>query len=160
MFYRARSPARNSPDGVKERNLQQRYSAEGDQSMNRMSLFLIIAAAFSLPALADEGAAAAQKAKLITAAQAELGVPADGRMTPETRAAVKRYQRSKGIAPSGELDKRTVTALGLDGPKPKPAAGATAEAKPTTPVGPAQSSAERAAEPTLKRDQPTGNAND
>ena len=77
-------------------------------------------------------------------------------MTPETRAAVKRFQQSKGMAATGELDERTITALGLDGPKPKPAAGATAQAKPTTPIGPAQSSAERTAEPAAKPAAPTG----
>ena len=125
--------------------------------MNRMPLVLIAAAALALPAFADEGAAAAQKAKLITSVQEKLGVPADGKMGPKTRAAVKEFQQSKGIEPSGELDQRTVTALGLDGPKPKPAAaGATSEAKPTTPVGPEQSSAERTAEPKAKPEAPTG----
>jgi peptidoglycan hydrolase-like protein with peptidoglycan-binding domain len=123
--------------------------------MHPMPLILIAAAALSLPALADEGAAAAQKAKLITAVQAELGVPTDGKMTPETRAAIKQFQQSKGLMATGELDKRTVTAMGLDGPKYK-AAAAPGGAKPTTPVGPAQSSAERTAEPTAKHDPPTG----
>ena len=126
--------------------------------MNRTSLVLIAAAVLSLPALADEGAAAAQKAKLITAVQAQLGVPADGRMSPETQAALKAFQRSKNLEPTGELDERTVTALGLDGPEAKPAAaGASSpEAKPTTPVGPSQSSAERTAEPKAKPEAPTG----
>jgi peptidoglycan hydrolase-like protein with peptidoglycan-binding domain len=125
--------------------------------MNRMPLVLIAAAALSLRAFAGEGAAAAQNAKLITSVQAQLGVPADGKMGPKTRAAVKEFQQSKGIPSSGELDERTVTALGLDGPKAKPAAaGATSEAKPTTPVGPEQSSAERTAEPKAKPEAPTG----
>src|SRR5438067_12556710 len=131
---------------------------KGDQPMNRARLAVLsTAAALSLPVFADEGAAAAQQAKLITQAQATLGVPTDGKMTVETRAALKQFQRSKGLKPTGELDQRTVTALGLDGPKPKPAAGASApEAKPSTPVGPSQPSGERTAEPTLKQDQPTG----
>jgi len=126
--------------------------------MNRTPLAVLsTAAALSLPVFADEGAAAAQQAKLITQAQATLGVPTDGKMTAATRAALKQFQRSKGLKPTGELDQRTVTALGLDGPKPKPAAGASApEAKPSTPVGPSQPSGERTAEPTLKQDQPTG----
>ena len=124
--------------------------------MNRAPLaVLIAAAALSFPVFADEGTAAAQRAKLITQAQATLGVPTDGKMTPETRAALKQFQQSKGLKPTGELDKRTVTALGLDGPKPA-AAGASAEAKPSTPVGPSQPSGERTAEPTLKQDRPTG----
>jgi peptidoglycan hydrolase-like protein with peptidoglycan-binding domain len=126
--------------------------------MNRTRLVLIAAAALSLPAFADAPAAVAQKTKLVTAVQAKLGVPADGRMGPKTRAAVKEFQQSKGIEPSGELDKRTVAALGLDGPKARPAAaGASSpQAKPTTPVGPSQSSAERTAEPKATHDAPTG----
>ena len=125
--------------------------------MNRMPLVLIAAAALALPAFADEGAAAAQKAKLITSVQEKLGVPADGKMGPKTRAAVKEFQLAKGIEPTGELDKKTLTTLGMGEPKPKPAAaGASAEGKPSTPIGPEQSSGERAAEPTLKQDRPTG----
>jgi peptidoglycan hydrolase-like protein with peptidoglycan-binding domain len=125
--------------------------------MNRMSLVLIAAAVLSLPAYADEGAAAAQKAKLITSVQEKLGVPANGEMDANTAAALKEFQRAKGIEPTGELDKKTLTALGMGEPKPKPAAaGATAGAKPSTPIGPQQSSAERAAEPAIKPDQPTG----
>ena len=127
--------------------------------MNRAPLaVLIAAAALSFPVFADEGTAAAQQAKLITQAQATLGVPTDGKMTAETRAALKQFQQSKGLKPTGELDKRTVTALGLDGPKAKPAAAGSSapEEKPSTPVGPAQPSGERTAEPTLKQDRPTG----
>jgi len=123
--------------------------------MNRMPLVLIAALAFSLPAFADEGVAAAQQAKLVTAVQAKLGVPTSGKLDAETEAAVKEFQRAKGIEPTGELDKRTVTALGMGSPKPK-VPTATADAKPTTPVGPAQSSAERTAEPTAKTERPTG----
>ena len=123
--------------------------------MNRMPLVLIAALAFSLPAFADEGVAAAQQAKLVTAVQATLGVPTSGKLDAETEAAVKEFQRAKGIEPTGELDKRTVTALGMGSPKPK-VPTATADAKPTTPVGPAQSSAERTAEPTAKTERPTG----
>ena len=123
--------------------------------MNRMSLVLIAAAVLSLPAYADEGTAAAQKAKLITSVQEKLGVPANGKMDANTEAALKEFQRAKGIEPTGELDKKTLTALGMGEPKPA-AAGATAGGKPSTPIGPQQSSAERAAEPAIKPDQPTG----
>lgn len=125
--------------------------------MNRMALFLITAV-FSLPAYADEDVAAAQKAKLISSVQAKLGAPVTGKPDAKTEAALQEFQRAKGIEPTGKLDKRTVTALGLDGPKYKPAAGgaSSAEAKPTTPIGPEQSSAERTAEPQSKTEQPTG----
>jgi len=126
--------------------------------MTRMALFLITAAVVSLPAYADEGAAAAQNAKLLTSVQANLGVTTTGKMDAPTEAALKEFQRAKGIEPTGELDKRTLTALGLGGPKYKPAAaGASSpEAKPTTPIGPEQSSAERTAEPKAKTDKATG----
>jgi peptidoglycan hydrolase-like protein with peptidoglycan-binding domain len=112
-----------------------------------------LAAALSLPALA-------QNAKVIATVQEKLGVlPADGQMTPKTEDAIKEFQRAKGIQPSGQLDKKTLTALGMGEPKPKPAAsGASAqdEGKPSTPIGPQQSSGERAAEPKIKTDRPTG----
>src|SRR5437879_1911423 len=135
------------------------HGVEGGASMKRMPLFLIAAAVFSLPAFADESAAAAQKQKLITAVQEKLGVPADGKMDAQTEAAVREFQRAKGIEPTGKLDTKTLTALGMGEPKPKPkpaAAGGSAEGQPSTPIGPEQSSGERAAEPTLKHDQPTG----
>ena len=72
--------------------------------MKRMPLFLIAAAVFSLPAFADESAAAAQKQKLITAVQEKLGVPADGKMDAQTEAAVREFQRAKGIEPTGKLN--------------------------------------------------------
>jgi peptidoglycan hydrolase-like protein with peptidoglycan-binding domain len=125
--------------------------------MNRMPLVLIASLALSLPAFGDEGAAAAQNAKVITSVQEKLGAPATGKMDAKTQAAVKQFQRAKGIEPTGELNKKTLTALGMGEPKPKPAAaGASAEGKPSTPIGPEQSSGERAAEPTLKQDRPTG----
>ena len=126
--------------------------------MKRVSFVLATAAAFSLPAFAQEDAAAAQRAKLVTSVQASLGVPVDGRMGPETHAAIRDFQQSKGLEASGQLDKKTLTALGLDGPKPSAAAGASThmQGKPSTPIGPKQPSEERAAEPRIKPAQPTG----
>ena len=72
-------------------------------------------AALSIPA-------GAQDAKVISSVQEKLGVPVDGKMSPKTAAAIAEFQRVKGIEPSGQLDKQTLTALGLTGPKPKPAA--------------------------------------
>jgi peptidoglycan hydrolase-like protein with peptidoglycan-binding domain len=110
-----------------------------------------MAAAFSLRVLAGP-----QDVKVISTVQAQLGVPVDGRMGPKTKAALQEFQRAKGIDASGELDKPTLTALGLGGPKPAPPPAASAGAKPTTPVGPAQSSAERTAEPRARHSAPTG----
>jgi len=119
--------------------------------MNR-PMVLLVAVAFSLPLPAG-----AQDAKVITAVQATLGVPVDGKMGPKTEAALKEFQRAKGLEATGDLDKRTLTALGLGGPKPAPPPTQDAsEAQPTTPVGPAQSSAERTAEPLARHSPPTG----
>ena len=128
--------------------------------MKRISIVLGTAALFSLPAFAqsDKEAAAAQRTKLITSVQAELGVPVDGKMGPATHEAIGEFQRSKGIEDTGQLDKKTITALGLDGPKPSAAAGASThmQGKPSTPIGPKQSSEARAAEPLIKPAKPTG----
>jgi peptidoglycan hydrolase-like protein with peptidoglycan-binding domain len=105
------------------------------------------------------GAQAGEDPKVVAQIQATLGVPVDGKMGPQTAAALKRYQQAKGLEASGELDAATRKALGLTGPKPAPAASAVARSdagKPTTPVGPAQSSAERTAEPEAKPAKPTG----
>ena len=110
-----------------------------------------MAAAFPLGAFAGPG-----DVKVISAVQAQLGVPVDGRMGPKTRAALEEFQRAKDIDATGELDKATLTALGLGGPKPAPPPPEATEAKPTTPVGPAQSSAERTAEPRARHSVPTG----
>ena len=133
--------------------------------MKRTLIVVGALAALSLPAFASaEGqggdAAAAQRAKLVTSVQAKLGVlPADGKMGPKTHAAIEEFQRAKGLEPSGQLDKKTVTALGLGGPKPSSAAGGSAQpGKPSAPTGPSQSSAERTAEPKIKPDAPTGEA--
>jgi len=128
-----------------------------------MNLKIVLAALalLSLPAYAKgpaDDAAAAQRAKLVTSVQAKLGVPVDGQMGPDTHAAIKEFQQSKGLEASGQLDKETVTALGLDGPKPSAAAGASThmQGKPSTPIGPKQPSEERAAEPLIKPAKPTG----
>lgn len=131
--------------------------------MKVLPIVLAAAAALSLPALAgaqgkDDDVAAAQRAKLITSVQSELGVPVDGKMGPQTHDAIEKYQRSKGIDPTGQLDKKTITAMGLGGPQPSAAAGASShmQGKPSTPIGIHQPSEERAAEPMIKPAKPTG----
>jgi len=120
----------------------------------------MVSATVSRTALGDDASvAAAQQAKTITKVQAELGVPPSGKMDSATQAALKKFQRAKGLQPSGKLDKPTLAKLGMTGPKP--AVGATAPAaaekgRPSTPIGPEQSSAERAAEPKITHDKPTG----
>jgi peptidoglycan hydrolase-like protein with peptidoglycan-binding domain len=62
---------------------------------------------------------------------------------PKTQAAVKSFQQSKGLPASGQLDQRTLTALGVSGEAASASAG---------------SSAERTAEPKAEqaKDKPTG----
>ena len=130
--------------------------------MKQPSIVLAALAALSLPSFANaqshEDVAAAQRAKLVTSVQAELGVPVDGKMGPKTHDAIEEFQRSKGLDPTGQLDKKTITAMGLDGPKPSAAAGASThmQGKPSTPIGVRQPSEERAAEPMIKPAKPTG----
>lgn len=95
--------------------------------MKRTSIVAGALAALWLPAFANEQgheASAAQRAGLVMSVQTELGVaPVDGKIGPRTHAAVKEFQRAKGLEPSGQLDQETVTALGLDGPNSSAAAG-------------------------------------
>lgn len=132
--------------------------------MNRTAIAMAAVAALSSPAFASgrqqaHEAAPAQRAKLVTSVQAELGVePADGKMGPRTHAALRKFQRAKGLDANGQLDTATVTALGLGGPKPSSDAGRAVHmsGKPSTPIGPSQPSEERAAEPMIKHSTPTG----
>jgi peptidoglycan hydrolase-like protein with peptidoglycan-binding domain len=132
--------------------------------MQRTSIVVGALAALSFPIFASaqgqaDAAAAAQRAKLVTSVQAQLGVsPVDGQMGPRTHEAIEAFQRAKGLEPSGQLDKPTVTALGLGGAQPSAAAGASShmQGQPSTPIGPAQSSSERSAEPLIKPATPTG----
>ena len=126
--------------------------------MNRTFIAAALVTALSLPAFAG-GSAEAERAKLITSVQAQLGVvPADGKMGPRTEAALKQFQRAKHLQPSGKLDHPTLAALGHTGPKPSSAAGESTHmaGKPSTPIGPQQPSEERAAEPKIKPATPTG----
>jgi peptidoglycan hydrolase-like protein with peptidoglycan-binding domain len=64
----------------------------------------------SRPANAASSAAAAGTTQ---AAQAALGIAADGIAGPQTRRAVKRFQRSQGLPVSGTLTPQTLAALGV-----------------------------------------------
>src|SRR3954464_5344058 len=74
----------------------------------------VTATAVAVPAIggtvsvagADSGLAAVQRA---------LGVTADGQMGPQTRKAIRRFQRSHGLPVVGVAGPRTRAALGLDG---------------------------------------------
>ncbi len=47
--------------------------------------------------------------------QAKLGVTADGVMGPQTKRAIKRYQRAHGLAVDGVVGPQTLASLGLSG---------------------------------------------
>jgi peptidoglycan hydrolase-like protein with peptidoglycan-binding domain len=95
-------------------------------------------------ALAQDGPATRAKAVSVAAVQGALGIPADGIAGPQTRRALKRFQRAHGLEADGIAGAATLAALGLDGspldsraldsaPAPAPAAppqdAATALAK-------------------------------
>jgi putative peptidoglycan binding protein len=137
--------------------------------MKRKHLFVFVAALVSAAALADESPqaqqagkeslAAAERAKLVTSVQAQLGVPPSGQMDRETHAKLKEFQAAKGLEPTGQLDKPTLAKLGMTGPHAATGGSAPAAAekgKPSTPVGTRQPSEERAAKPKITHDQPTG----
>jgi peptidoglycan hydrolase-like protein with peptidoglycan-binding domain len=126
--------------------------------MNHTFIAAAVVAALSFPAF-GAGWEQAEHAKLVTSVQAQLGVvPADGKMGPRTAAALKEFQRAKHLQPTGKLDNPTLAALGHTGPKPSSAAGESTHmaGKPSTPIGPQQPSEERAAEPKIKPEKPTG----
>src|SRR3954467_3300459 len=97
-----------------------------EAAMKRASIVAGALAALSIPVFTsaqEPPDVAAARLKLVTSVQAKLGVPADGEMGPQTHAAIKQFQQSKGLEASGQLDKETVVALGLDAPNPSAAAG-------------------------------------
>lgn len=60
-------------------------------------------------------AAAALPRSAIRAAQRRLGVAADGRLGPRTRAAIRRFQRRHGLRANGRLGEGTLSKLGVKG---------------------------------------------
>lgn len=107
--------------------------------MKLLPLVVAVAAAFSLSAVAagdqkqkqepqaqsgQKGAqtqASSQSPELVKQAQQKLSAAghdagaADGIAGPKTQAAVKEFQQSKGLQTSGQLDQKTLAALGVSG---------------------------------------------
>ena len=65
-------------------------------------------------ALAQDGGSAAKPAG-VAQVQSALGIPADGIAGPQTRRAIKRFQRSHGLTVDGIAGPATLAALGLTG---------------------------------------------
>ena len=71
----------------------------------------------SAGALAQEHrrpAARAASTSVVTAAQRALGIVADGMAGPQTRRAVRRFQRQKRLTVDGVIGPQTLAALGID----------------------------------------------
>jgi peptidoglycan hydrolase-like protein with peptidoglycan-binding domain len=64
----------------------------------------------------------------ITAVQQKLGVPADGVAGPQTRRALKRFQRSHGLTADGVIGPQTLRALGLSAKAARKGASSDLEA--------------------------------
>ena len=68
---------------------------------------------------AQPQAQAGQSPEMVKQAQEKLSAagheagPADGKMGPQTQAALKEFQESKGLEASGQLDQKTIAALGV-----------------------------------------------
>jgi peptidoglycan hydrolase-like protein with peptidoglycan-binding domain len=136
----------------------------------------IAAASFATAAMAGGGAKHQQQSQgpdTIKQAQQQLSsngqeVQVDGKLGPQTQAALKKFQESKGLQPSGQLDQQTLAALGMG----EASASTGSSAKPSSPESssgesssgqsssgqsaPAapESSSERTAEPKASGEQP------
>jgi peptidoglycan hydrolase-like protein with peptidoglycan-binding domain len=70
---------------------------------------------------AQQGSQSSQSPEMVKQAQEKLSAAghdageADGIMGPKTQSALKEFQESKGLQASGELDQKTMAALGISG---------------------------------------------
>jgi peptidoglycan hydrolase-like protein with peptidoglycan-binding domain len=77
--------------------------------------------------------AQSQSPELVKQAQEKLSAAghdagaADGKMGPKTQAALKEFQQSKGLQASGQLDQKTVAALGVSSGGSSSSAGASTD---------------------------------
>jgi hypothetical protein len=95
---------------------RRRRSTRSRGALTAALLGLSVAATGALAAPASKPAAApasAVAAAGVKAAQAKLGITADGIAGPQTRRAVKAFQRRSGLAADGVLGPATLAALGV-----------------------------------------------
>jgi hypothetical protein len=91
---------------------------ESQRRRRRWSLGAALAVLVACLSLTAGGAfAASSKHRLpratVVAAQQALGVTADGIIGPQTRRAIRRFQRRHGLRVTGRLNSRTLAALGV-----------------------------------------------
>jgi hypothetical protein len=85
----------------------------------RRSAFAVIGASLALAggAMAQSTGGSASSAVApgvdIAAVQSALGIPADGIVGPQTRRAIRRFQRANGLVVDGVVGPQTLAALGL-----------------------------------------------
>jgi peptidoglycan hydrolase-like protein with peptidoglycan-binding domain len=82
------------------------------------AVVVLLLALIAVPAVAADGTGGAQASTISKKAwvkqiQRALGVQADGVMGPQTRRAVRRFQRANGLRVTGRVDAATIDALGL-----------------------------------------------
>ena len=80
------------------------------------SIAVFLCASLACLALFGAGTAAAEarvSKETIAAVQTKLGVPADGVMGPQTRRAIRRFQRANGLTVDGVIGPQTLAALGI-----------------------------------------------
>jgi peptidoglycan hydrolase-like protein with peptidoglycan-binding domain len=98
----------------------------------RRSAFAVIGASLVLAggAMAQSTGTSAPSAVApgvdIAAVQSALGIPADGIVGPQTRRAIRRFQRANGLVVDGVVGPQTLAALGLSAGASSDASGDTA----------------------------------
>jgi len=92
-----------------------RASTRGRTPRAGTATLAVVATAGAALAPAAALAAPASGGGSVVAAQRALGVDADGVVGPQTRAAIRRFQRAHGLPATGRLDRATSRALGAGG---------------------------------------------
>jgi peptidoglycan hydrolase-like protein with peptidoglycan-binding domain len=93
--------------------LRRRRMFRSRGSLIAATVGLLLASGGALAAQQHSGKRAGLGGDTITAVQSALGVAADGVVGPQTRGAVKRYQRRHGLIADGVIGPQTLAALGL-----------------------------------------------